>query len=276
MVGGARAALHPRDIVRPLTGLFWLLALTLPALHGVLSVRTLRRSRGAAPADARPALPAAFSPLPLMALFYFPVALHLQKYMYFFFAAPVLVAGLLAIAPGAAAGFGRFRTTLGAGVLGLSLIALVCMSGGTLVPGSRRVRLTPPHSVPRCGVRLEEDVARLYGEILALVDRETNGGDAIFALPVHPELYYLSNRRNPTRFYNTALALHSEADTRMLLEAFGRLPPKLVFYNPKSSYITAESSRIMDWVHTHYDPIGTLGAFEMYRFRPDPTGRRPS
>ena len=91
-----------------------------------------------------------------------------------------------------------------------------------------------------------------------MVDRETNSGDAIFALPVHPELYYLANRRNPTQLYNTALALHSEADTPAA-QGVGRSPPKLVFYNPKSSYITAESSRIMDWVHAHYDPIETLG-----------------
>jgi hypothetical protein len=269
MVGGARAATHPRDVIRAATGLFWLLALVLPVLHGLLAVRTLWRRGRATTANAAQTLPAAFSPAPMMALFYFPVALHLQKYMYFFFAAPVLIVGLLAIAPAAVPGFGRFRTTLAAGVLGLSLTALVCMSGGTLLPGSRRVHLTRPHSVPRCGVRLEEDVARLYGDILTLVDRETDGRDAIFALPVHPELYYLTNRRNPTRFYNTALALHSESDTRILLEGFGRSPPKLVFYNPRNAYNTAESSRIMDWVRSHYDRIGTVGAFEIYRFRPD-------
>jgi hypothetical protein len=211
-----------------------------------------------------------------MALFYFPVALHLQKYMYFFFAAPVLVVGLLAIAPASVPKMGRFRSPLAAGVLGLSLIALVFMSGGTLVPGPRGVHLTQAHSVPRCGVRLEEDVARLYEVILALVDRETDADDAIFALPVHPELYYLAERCNPTRFYNTALALHSEPDTRALLDAFGRSPPKLVFYNPRNTYNTAESARIMEWVHAHYDPLETIGAFEIYRFRPDAAGRQPS
>jgi hypothetical protein len=262
MVGGAKAVLRPRDAVRALTGLFWVTALGLPVLHGLLTARTLWRGRPAASDGAGAALPAALAPLPLMASFYFPVALHQQKYMYFFFAAPVLVVGLLAIAPAAR----RVRSVVAAGTCALSLVALVCLSGGTLLPHSR-LRLTTDHGLPRCGIRLEEDVARLYREILALTDREAGRDDAVFALPVHPELYYLTGRRNPTRFYNSALALHTEADTRALLESFGRSPPRLVFYNPDNHYNTAESRRIMEWVRGRYDEIGTIGAFTIYRVR---------
>jgi hypothetical protein len=262
MVGGAKAVLRPRGVVRAVTGLFWLVALGLPVLHGLLAARTLRRGRRAAASGAAEALPAALAPLPLMAAFYFPVALHFQKYMYFFFAAPVLVMGLLAIAPAAR----HLRTTFAACVCGLSLVALVCLSGGSLRPGSP-IRLTKDHGLPRCSLWLEADVARLYGEILALTDREAGRGDAVFALPVHPELYYLTGRRNPTRFYNSALALHSEADTRALLDAFERSPPKLVFFNPANHYNTPESERIMGWVRGRYDRLGTIGAFTIYRAR---------
>jgi len=285
VVGGAKAVVRPRDAVRALTGLFWVAALGLPVLHGVLAARTLWRrpatseetltptlsrstGRGGKsgrflyPAVSSPALPAALGPLPLMAAFYFPVALHLQKYMYFFFAAPVLVIGLLAIAPAARG----MRSVVAAGVCALSLLALVCLSGGTLRPGYR-IRLTKDHGVPRCGVRLEDDVGRAYREILALTDRETGKDDAIFAVPVHPELYYLTGRRNPTRFYNSALALHSAAETRALLDAFERSPPRLVFYDPESHYNTAESGRIMEWVRGRYEPLGTVGGFTVYRAR---------
>ena len=264
MVGGAKAVVHPAGAARALTGLFWLVALALPVIVGGLSLRTAGR-------DATASRPLGLDPVSLMAVFYFPVALHLQKYMYFFFAAPLLMMGVIAVVPSAvgAARERAARRVVAAGVLALSLIGLVCLSGGTLAPGSR-VRQVKDHGIPRCSLWLEQETAQFYRDTLALIDRETRPGDAILALPVHPELYYLSGRRNPTRFYNTALALHSEGDVRALLGLLERSPPKLVFDNPRNHYHTAESGEVMRWVRLHYEPAGTIGAFDVYRYRRTP------
>ena len=270
MVGGARAVVRPASPAKALIGLFWMIAPALPTVLGAAVVWRLWRSRarqhGAGTADtAEGGATPALAVVPIVAVFYFLVALHYQKWMYFFFGFPLTALGLLALTPAAA---NTYRRGVLTGLGALSAIAFFVI--GALVPGlsvARPVQLLEDHGVPRCGIRLDAETADVYQRIGDIVEREVASDESIFALPVHPELYYIANRRNPTRFYNTALGLRSAEDVRLLLQRFEQAPPKLVFFNPTNHYVTAEARQVMDWVRGRYDPLGFIGAFDVYRHR---------
>ena len=45
-----------------------------------------------------------------------------------------------------------------------------------------------------------------------VITAHTREGESIFAVPSNAELYFLTQRRNPFRFYNTALGVRTDAD----------------------------------------------------------------
>jgi hypothetical protein len=277
MLNGARAIVHPPHPVRFLTGGFWVIVPALPVLLGALVFHSLWRRRDAtvgAVTEAsvvisRPPL----SPLPVVALFYFGVSLHFQKYMYLFFSLPVVLIGLLCLS---AAWSAPWRRAFLATVWTLSVIGFLFLGANfrSLLPGNWPP-LVRDHGLPRMGLRLEPFQVEFYRDFRALVDREVAPDESILSVPCAPELYYVSGRRNPTRFYLTAIALHSPHDVQSLVAKLGQSPPKLVFYNPKSSYVTAESDQLMDWVARHYESLDPHGVFEVYRYR-GPEDRPPT
>jgi hypothetical protein len=200
---------------------------------------------------------------------YFGIALHLQKYMYLFFALPLVVMGLLAAAPALSR---SYRRALLVAVWVVSAVAFVFLAGPVrqIVPG-RSGALVSGHGIPRCSLLLEPYQADFYKRLLGLIDREVATDESILVLPVNSELYYLSGRRNPTRFYLSATGLRTPADVRALENTFEQSPPnlvpKLVFYHPKSSYVTAECRQLMDWVAWRYEPLEPQGDFQVYRRR---------
>jgi hypothetical protein len=86
-------------------------------------------------------------------------------------------------------------------------------------------------------------------------------------LPANAELYFLAQRSNPFRFYNTALGIRSSADLDSVLSVLRCHPPKLVFYNSKDKYNTAASERIARFVRDAYEPLTPLPPFEVFRRR---------
>lgn len=53
--------------------------------------------------------------------------------------------------------------------------------------------------LPRAALQLTEDDGKIYKEIISLISSVTEPGDPILAMPDCPEIYFLAQRRNPTR-----------------------------------------------------------------------------
>jgi len=91
-------------------------------------------------------------------------------------------------------------------VIGLGLFALLELKSviplGTVNGAPRNVsgiRL----NVARCGLCVERSLGQVYEQLVREIQRRTSAGEAILAGPDCPEVYFLSERRNPTRvFYN--------------------------------------------------------------------------
>jgi hypothetical protein len=136
------------------------------------------------------------------------------------------------------------------------------------VAGERRFPATPlPSSV--AGIYVDAADAELYQSLVRLIDRETQPGDTIFALPTNAELYFLGRRTNPFRFYNTAFGIRSSADLDAVLQVIRCHPPKLIIYDPTDKYNTPASFRIAGGLGTLYEKLARVPPFEVFRARND-------
>ena len=123
--------------------------------------------------------------------------------VYFCYASPVIIVAYAALAKVQDCYPSRIHLC----VLGLYLgFALVWLNHGHV----RRIGITyaPRHddvgiANPRFGLRTSQSQADLYGEVIAEVQRHSTIGSYIYATTDCPEIYFLSDRKNPTRtFYD--------------------------------------------------------------------------
>ncbi|MFM7038871.1 MAG: hypothetical protein ACKO2L_14245, partial [Planctomycetaceae bacterium] len=146
---------------------------------------------------------AAVATLVMGAMVQFPFALD----SYFLYVVPLVFLGASLLVCNAAAASQAGRYALGPGrmlVTALCLFAflelksIVPLGTVTGVPksvGSMRLELD------RCGLTVERSLGDVYRRLVEEIQGLTGRGEAILAGPDCPEVYFLSNRRNPTRLF---------------------------------------------------------------------------
>jgi hypothetical protein len=168
---------------------------------------------------------------------------------------------------------GRRRSGAAAAALGLlAAFGVRFHAGQPLSRGldgmlrGQRVALEPTAPLPRSHLWIEPAERERYAALIELIQREAGPGEAILSVPGNAELYFLSGRRNPFRFYNTALGLPDEAALARTEAALLAAPPRLVVFLPSNKYNTALSTQLMQRVRERYVLLRTIGGFEVYRF----------
>lgn len=238
--------------------LFWLTLILLPVVNGLTVLRRLRQATltyGAAGA------------LLWSASFYTLVALHYQIPIYLFYIAGLNAAALAAAVISASA---PGRAIVSAALVGLSVIALYFHAGQSLargvegtIHGERDERLVAC-GMPRCSLRLDPREVLVYREVVNRISTLSAPGDCILALPSDAEFYFLARRCNPTRFFNSALDLRTDADVRALLDRFRSAPPAMLIYRPADKYNTRLTQFLLERVRTQYGSHERIGEFDIY------------
>lgn len=252
----------PQSVAGVLNGLFWIALLMLAIATAVLMLRMLRRD-GLRDGARRYALP-------FMATFHALVAVHYQIPIYLLYTVGLSLAGLLWLGAAHSAAARHGTVALAALVCGIGL----CFQAGQpldrglvgIVTG-QRADAPVDTGLAKASLRIGANEAATYRDIVALIERETPADAAILAIPFNPELYVLSGRRNPTRFFNVAMGVPTDRALDELLETLRNDPPRLVFFRPDDKYNTSRTARIMDIVRTRYDALPSHGSFEIYRYR---------
>jgi hypothetical protein len=246
--GGTPAAL--------LNGLYWMMLPMLAALNGLAVWRLAGRPGG-------PAVRA----LPIVAVFYALVSVHFQIPVYLYYSAGLSLASLLFLAPALPALAARGVPLLAAA---LSAVAVVFHAGQ---PASRgiagilrgdRVASIERSRLPHNGLRIGADDASLYGVLLDTICREVRGDESMLAVPSNAELYFLSGRRNPFRFYNTALGVRDAPALSAVERTLAEQPPKLVTFNRDDKYNTPASFAIMETIRRRYVLLARFESFDVY------------
>ena len=254
---GLRGVLAHGTLAESINGLLWLLLFSVPLLLGASTLHALWRSPTPAPGH----------PLPFLALFYGLVSVHYQIPIYLFYTVGVALAGVLWLAAswGGVARIGTPALAVLLSVIALHYQAAQPLSRGiTGVVAGERIELSPERWGSRVGLHVERADAALYGRLIATVEARVAPDETILALPFNPELYFLTGRRNPFRFTNSALGIRSGDELAAALAILARDPPRMVFYRPDDKYNTAASRTLIDNVRARYRLIESYGGFEVY------------
>ncbi len=242
-----------------LNGLYWIALLLAPLMLGYLVLRRVIL-------DKRMTV----HPLAFLGVFYTLVALHFQTPIYFYFAFAAPLVGFLWLASGSEPWRQGAMTAFAALIVVMSLYFQAGQPATRGIDGAlrgERGELAKAEGIDGLSLWIEPADIELYRILLGLIEENVTAEETIFALPQNSELYFLSGRRNPFRFYNSGFGVISEADLQQVLKTIENDPPKLVFFRPVDKYNTSASARIMEAVRANYDHLATQGEIEVYRAR---------
>ena len=242
------------DAAARLNGSYWLFLLAVPPLAGIAA---LWRWRDDAVAQ---------HPLPVMAAFFSVTALHFQIPIYLTYTSGLSLVALLWLAAPARR-FGRrvaVTAVLAAATVAVGWQAAQPVSGtlADIVAGKTRP-LTDP-GLPRASLWMEPEEADTYRRLLLAIDRSAAEDAPILTLPMNPEIYFLSKRHAPVRFYATALGLRDGDDVANALSEMAALPPAMIVHRPDDKYNTVLSDALLDALKTRYAFWQSIGGFDLY------------
>jgi hypothetical protein len=263
ILGGLRNFLAFENASLVLNGAYWIILPLIPAFQGIIMSRRsiAGRATGWVP-----------HPLPFLAPFYALVSVHYQHPTYLYYTVSVSLVALLWLT---ADGNRLRRLTIMSMTCALAVIALQFHAAQPLtrgrlgvIAGARTAEPSMSVNIQRLGLDIGAKDQRRYQHLIALIERETAPDEPIFVLPANAELYFLTRRRNPFRFLNTAIGVTNEAELASVLKALAERPPKLVIFNSRDVTNNAFSRRIMAFVESRYVRLEISRPFEIYRLDP--------
>jgi hypothetical protein len=267
VVSGFTGLFQVRSFAELANALYWIALPLLAFVQGVVLLRFLTRSTNAGPMTYT---------LPVLATFYAIVSLHFQIPIYLYYTVGLSTIALLWLVSINKSAVQYFVVC--AAIL-LSSIAVYYHAGqpptGSLADffnGRRNISTlsNTPSSIPHATLKIDADERIRYSAILKVIESETTPRDSIFALPTNAELYFLSDRRNPFRFYNTALGIRTPEQLEQVKQTIINSPPKLVIHHASDKYNTAYSQELVRLVSERYDFLGETSGFAVYRSRQSP------
>jgi len=252
--------LQPVDVVGVVNGLFWICLLATPPLVGVLTLRCLQRSGQTASRTLA-------HPFMLTVPFFALVSVHFQIPIYLFFSAAPLLWALLWLA---GEWSGAARRAIAVVVATLSMVGLLWQAGQPLSRGwtgivaGRTAALDAPATLPKASLRIEARDYATYRRLLEVIDRYAGATGGLLAVPVNPELYFLSGRRPPVKFFSTAIGLRTEGDLREALTALRANLPAVIVHRTQDKYNTPLGDALLASLLGDYALVDKVADFEVW------------
>lgn len=238
------------------SSLFWLALLTAPAALGLRTLWLAASHDG----------PQSWHPLPIIATMFAMVSTHYEITIYLVFSSSLTLTALLLLG-----GSGRSaRMILWPAAVALSLVGVALHAGqpisrsiaGTIA--GVRVPLDAPSALPGASLVIERLDQETYAKLLAFIDRNVAPGAPILALPVDPEIYFLSRRPAIYRFNSTAIGIRNDDELRTALQRFDQASPPIVIHNAEDKYNNWASEALMAHVKSRYSLEERIGPFDIY------------
>ena len=249
--------LDPKSPAQFVNSIFWIALILAPAILGATVLARLRGARKTQP------LP----PIVFIGVFYTLVSLHYQIPIYLVYTSAPAIASLLVLSAGWRA---SYRYSLHAATVFLVVVGLHYHAGQPLSRGIQgtlsgtKVDMSAGCAIAKLGLRVEQDACERYQRLLTLIAENSNDADTILAVPVNPELYFLSNRTPPVRFFSSALGIRNTAELATTLANLNRLPPKLLIYFPGDKYNTPYTQQLVESILDRYTLLEAFDGFNVY------------
>ena len=149
--------------------------------------------------------------------------------------------------------------------------------GDTEYVGSVLVRVnnTAKLDVPRAPIFVTPAEARFFSEIGRFLDTDTKPGDYVLAVPQLQTMYFLFDRRNPTRYSHYRRRLGAAEEKRYMEDIQSHGTEYILLTEPYEGARvgqTAESfsqyaTPVRDWILANYAPVGRIGWVTVLRKR---------
>lgn len=255
---GLRNFLKFESFGEAVNGIYWLILPFCVLFTGAATTIAFRKHR----------VSSAVGAFPIIAVFYALVALLQQIPIYLFYSLPITFGGLFWLTLKSRK---QLTWVLCCAAIFFSAISLYYHAGQPLTRFAsgtirgERVSLSPPSTLNRSGLWIEPESLRVYTELVDLIRYESGPNDTIFVLPNNPELYFLAERRNPFRFWNTAVGVRNDKEKVQVLEQLKREPPKIIVIIQRDRNNTPASAEIIAYVRANYTLIKTISDFEVYK-----------
>jgi len=217
------------------SSLFWLVLLLAPTAVGMRTLQLAWRNDG----------PLRWHPLPVIAVAFAAVSTHYEIPIYLVFSSSLTLTALLLLFGGSGKTVRRFAC---GAALAMTLAAVLLNAGQPLSRGilgtiaGVRTPLDAPATLPGASLAVERQDWQDYSALLAFIDRSVPPGVPILALPVNPEIYFLSRRPAIYRFNSTAIGIRNDEDLRAAIERFDQAPPPIV--RVRSGPASGRSARV--------------------------------
>jgi len=253
------------DPVRIINGLYWLAIPLIAAINGFLLVARVRR------------MDLEGVELPIIASFYALVSLYLQGPLYLYYTVGLSLVSLLWLQRRETP-----RRLLSVCAVALSAVAIAYHAGQSrhrnpleILTGERDTDVWAQKSAGLPGASVQMDAADRdgYRRLVSTIQRHAGPDESILVLPNNAELYFLSGRRNPTRFYNSTMGLYTDSDLAGLLEVIAASPPQVVIVRLDDKFITEPVHRIMAAVAGTHEQVAVIDGAGVYTFRGAESGR---
>ncbi len=94
--------------------------------------------------------------------------------------------------------------------------------GSRAIRGGGAMTAAASAGLDRATLWMEPADARLYRDIVEPIRREVREDETILAIPFNPEFYFLSRRRNPARYSNSAFGARDAQEAAYAVAALSR------------------------------------------------------
>ncbi len=208
--------------------------------------------------------------LPILAAFYGLVALFLQIPIYLHWTSILSIAGslwmLVELKP-------SWKSSMCAMLVTLSMVSIAFQAGVPirssimeLVSTEKPKLFDSRGQLPKVDLWIRGKSLEAYKKVVHFIEEETNPGDYLFAVPNNAELYFMTERRNPFRFFSTDHGVLNEREVQHVIQRLEELRPRIITFAPVSQRNTPHSLAIMDHVREHSELLSQDSFFEVYLY----------
>lgn len=208
--------------------------------------------------------------LPVLAAFYGLVSLFHQIPVYLYLTSILSIAGslwlLAALKP-------RWKFPMSAMLVVLLGVSLAFHVGEPItrsimdhVHTSKTKLVDSRGQLPNVDLWINEHALAAYRKVVRIIEEETDQDDYLFAIPNNAELYFMTKRRNPFRFFSTDHGVLSEMEVQSVIRSLERLRPRIITFSPGDARNTTHSLAIMEHVRAHSQLLSKDPFFEVYLY----------
>jgi hypothetical protein len=141
--------------------------------------------------------------------------------------------------------------------------------GSVLVKSGNTARL----ELPRARIRVTPGEARFFSEIGRFLDTNTRPGEYVLAVPQLQTVYFLFDRRNPTRYAHYRRALSPLEESRYIDDIVSHGTTYIFLTEPyegarlgQTAEAFSEYARpVRNWILANYSPVGRIGWVQILR-----------